>query len=226
MGQSMVDVIKETQGYLNAAGFNCGSADGVWGSNSQGALDLLKSSTLDVSKPYGVNKLFWGVKFGDAETAKLAQVVQRLGLDPLMIQDFMACMAWETGEQFSPCTSSPVSTATGLIQFMNGTAIGLGTTTAALAKMTVVEQLEYVYLYFKPYAKRLKNLGDVYSTIIWPAAIGKPDTFVLWKQGDPAFAPNSGLDVNKDGVVTRLECLHKINNKMAKGASSKYVKGL
>jgi hypothetical protein len=226
MGQTMQQVIAETQGYLNTAGFPCGANDGIWGPRSQSALESLKSSTKDTTKPYGVSKLFFGVKFGDAEIAKLAQVVQRLGLDPVFIQDFMACMAWETGEQFSPSTSSPVSSATGLIQFMKATAIGLGTTTDQLSKMSVVEQLEYVYKYFKPYAKRIKETGDVYMVILWPAGVGQPDSYVLWKQGDPAFAPNGGLDVNKDGIITRQECLHKVNNKMARGAQPQFIKAL
>lgn len=46
------------------------------------------------------------------------------------------------------------SGATGLIQFMPATAQGMGTTTAALAAMSAVQQLDYVQRYFKPYAAR------------------------------------------------------------------------
>lgn len=224
MAQTLKEVIMETQGYLNAAGFPCGTPDGIWGNKSQGALDLLKASTIDASRPFGVNKILWGTKFTQAELTKLAEIIKRLNLPPVMIQDFMSCMAWETGEEFKANTRSPVSSATGLIQFMKATAIGLGTTVEALAKMTQVEQLEYVYLHFKPYAKKISNLGDLYMAIIWPVAVGKPDSYVMWKTGDAQFVPNKGLDVNNDGIILRQECLHKVNNKMAKGAQSKYVK--
>jgi len=218
--------VTQTQQYLNTLGFNCGIADGIWGKNSQGALDQLKASAIDASHPYGVKKLGWGKKLNDAEIAKVAQVVSNLGLPKSMIIDLMACMAWESGESFSPSIRNPKSTATGLIQFMEATAVGLGTTTAKLAKMTVIEQLNYVERYFKPYAKRLQNLGDLYMGIIWPVGIGKPDSYVMWKSGDKQFEPNKGLDVNNDGQILRIECLHKVNNKLVKGFQSQFVKEL
>jgi hypothetical protein len=56
----------------------------------------------------------------------------------------MAAMAFETGETFSPSIKNKASGATGLIQFMRSTAKGSGTTTAALAEMTAVDQLDFV----------------------------------------------------------------------------------
>ncbi|MOA67020.1 hypothetical protein D3C78_1940010 [compost metagenome] len=55
--------------------------------------------------------------------------------------------------------------------------------------------------------------------ILWPAAIGKPDTYVLWtKEGRPTtFRQNAGLDVNKDGAITRGECLKKVTEKLVRG---------
>jgi peptidoglycan hydrolase-like protein with peptidoglycan-binding domain len=209
--------IIQTQTYLMTLGFNPGTIDGKWGKNSQDALDALKNSTVDQSHKYGVTKICWGVKFGTSEIDRLVQMIKNLGMAPITIHDFMACMAWETGEQFSPATKSPVSTATGLIQFMKATATGLGTTVEALAAMTVVQQLDYVEKYFKPYKGKLNNLGDIYMAIIWPAGIGKPDSYVMWKTGDAPFEPNSGLDLNKDGQILRIECLHKVNNKYVKG---------
>jgi len=153
-------------------------------------------------------------------------VIRGLGLPTTMVMDFMACMAWETGESFSPSVKNPGSTATGLIQFMASTARGLGTTVEKLAKMTVIEQLDYVGLYFKPYRNRMRNLGDIYSAIIWPAAVGKPDDFVLWnKNANPAqYKANSGLDTNQDGTVTRLETLYRVRDKMVKGFLPQFVK--
>lgn len=111
----------------------------------------------------------------------------------------------------------------GLIQFMPATARGLGTTTQALSKMTALEQLEYVHAYFKPYRNRLKNIGDYYMAILWPRGVGKDDNYVLWsKDARPTtYRQNAGLDVNKDGVITRRECLSKIYAKHIFGALAK-----
>ncbi len=107
----------------------------------------------------------------------------------------------------------------GLIQFMPKTAISLGTTTAALAKMTAEDQLNYVYKYFRPYKGRLRNLGDIYMAILWPAGVGKSDSYVLWNRETrpTTYLQNRGLDVNKDGVITRAECLTHINGWLARG---------
>lgn len=132
----------------------------------------------------------------------------------------MACMAWESGETFSPSIKNAAgSGATGLIQFMPSTARGLGTTTAQLARMSAEDQLNYVYTYFRPYAGRLRNLGDVYMAILWPRGVGQSDSYVLWERGasPTTFRQNAGLDTNRDGRVTRAECLLKIQEKLAKG---------
>lgn len=138
----------------------------------------------------------------------------------------MACMAWESGESFSPNKKNLAgSGATGLIQFMPSTARALGTTTDELARMSAEDQLNYVYKYFKPFHGRLNNLGDVYMAILWPKGVGKPDSYVLWDKGKSpvTFRQNAGLDINKDDRVTRAECLAKIHDKLAKGLRDGYV---
>ena len=69
--------------------------------------------------------------------------------------------------------------ATGLIQFMPDTARGLGTTTQALREMTNVEQLDYVYKYFKPYAGKINSYFDLYLITFFPAGMGKPENWVM-----------------------------------------------
>lgn len=207
--------IVETQTWLKQLGYNPGIVDGVWGKNSETAYNALLNN--NVRNDGEIDATPWGVKFTDQEIAKLRQVVKNLGLPVRNVPDFMACMAWETGETFSPSVKNPGSSATGLIQFMDSTAVGMGTTTAALAKMSVVEQLGYVEKHFMPYRKKIQNLGDIYMSILLPKMVGLPDSAVLWKQGDGPFIPNKGLDINQDGVITRLEAVHKVRNKMVKG---------
>lgn len=209
------ETVAQTQTYLKQLGYQPGIVDGIWGNNSEKAYQALLKDNI---RPDGeLNATPWGVKFTDQELAKLRQVVKNLGLPVARVPDFMACMAWETGETFSPSVKNPGSSATGLIQFMDATAKGMGTTTAALAKMTVIEQLGYVEKHFLPYRKKIENLGDIYMSILLPKMVGQPDSAVLWREGDSAFIPNKGIDINKDGVITRLEAVHKVRNKMVKG---------
>lgn len=211
--------VKKTQEMLNSLGFNCGKADGLWGKNSLAAYTALLNSTIDPSKPLGVNKVSWGQKFDLPELTRLAKAVKDLRCDPVAIQPFMGSMAWETGRTFAPDVRNRISGATGLIQFMGPTAKGLGTTQEALAKMTVLQQLEYVYLHFKAYAGRLKNDGDIYMAILLPRAVGQSDDYVLWddKKYATAFSQNKGLDLNNDGLITRTECMHKVRSLIVEG---------
>lgn len=123
------------------------------------------------------------------------------------------CMAFETGGTFSPSIRNLAgSGATGLIQFMPRTAIGLGTTTDALAKMTAVEQVEYVGLYFLPYHKRTKTLSDMYMAILMPKYIGYPEDAVLFTEGSVAYRQNSGLDADRDGKITKAEAVRRVKD--------------
>lgn len=163
------------------------------------------------------DSIAWGSRVSPQFKERIIWVADTLGCP---VDSLMACMAWESGETFRPDIKNAAgSGATGLIQFMPSTARGLGTTTAALAEMTAEDQLRYVYEYFKPYQGRLHNLGDIYMAILWPKAVGQPDDYVLFDKAKmpTAFRQNAGLDTNKNGLVTRAECLVKINQKLAKG---------
>jgi hypothetical protein len=166
---------------------------------------------------HSVRQVAWGSRVSPVFKERIIWVADTLGCD---VNHLMACMAWESGETFrANIKNAAGSGATGLIQFMPSTARGLGTTTAALAAMTPEDQIRYVYEYFKPYAGRLHNLGDIYMAILWPKGVGKTDDYVLFdkKKVPTTFRQNSGLDVNHNGQVTRAECLTKINQKLVKG---------
>src|SRR5690606_22727031 len=86
--------------------------------------------------------LAWGAKVSAEFRARLCEVAAALGVEPDYL---MACIAFETGETFRPDVRNAAgSGAVGLIQFMPATARGLGTSTEALARMSAVEQLDYV----------------------------------------------------------------------------------
>lgn len=161
--------------------------------------------------------LAWGAKVSPEFRDKVRAISLRLGC---AADDFMSCMAWESGRSFSPSKKNMAgSGATGLIQFMPATAVALGTTTAALAAMTAVEQLDWVEKYFQPYRGKLATLADLYMAILWPAGVGKPMEYVLWSAGSrpTTFRQNAGLDINQDGAITKAECAAKLYRMKAEG---------
>lgn len=166
----------------------------------------------------------WGAKVSPQFLRKVHAISDRLGIETSWL---MACMAFETGERFTASVRNKVSRATGLIQFMPKTAISLGTTIDSLAKMTAEDQLDYVEKYFHPYAEKLHSIDDVYMTILWPAAVGKPETYVLFNAGDPktatAYKQNSGLDKSGDGTVTKAEAAGAVRVKLRKGGQPGFV---
>lgn len=183
----------------------------------QARSEILQQSQSNTEPTIVHEHIAWGSKVSPTFKERVLWIADNLGCSA---DDLMACMAWESAETFrADIKNAAGSGATGLIQFMPSTARGLGTTTAALAKMTPEDQLRYVYKYFQPYAGRLNNLGDVYMAILWPKGVGKPDHYVLFdrSKSPTTFRQNAGLDVNKDGLVTRAECLVKVNEKLAKG---------
>jgi hypothetical protein len=163
--------------------------------------------------------LAWGKAVSKQFREKIVQVGRRLGVDPNYL---MACIAFETGESFSPSILNAAgSGAVGLIQFMPNTAQALGTTTYQLATMSAVRQLDFVEKYFQPRTGKLRTLEDVYMAILWPAGVGKPNTYVLFNRADPKYPKryiqNAGLDFNKDGLITKEEASSKVRKKLERG---------
>ncbi|MBU0470180.1 MAG: VWA domain-containing protein [Nanoarchaeota archaeon] len=147
-------------------------------------------------------------KFALGFLDKVKEVANGLGMDPNYI---LAVMSFETGNTFDPCVKNPVSSATGLIQFMSSTAIGLGTTTESLCQMSQVEQMDYVKKYFELNGgKKAKTLSDTYMVVLYPNAVGKPESYVLFESPSKAYEQNSGLDKNKDNKVTKEEAAAKV----------------
>lgn len=162
-------------------------------------------------------EMAWGARVGPVFRNKVRMIAGQLGCDP---SDLMSCIAFETGESFSPSIRNKASGATGLIQFMPKTAKGLGTTVEALAAMTAEDQLNYVAGYFEPWRGRLLTLEDLYMAILWPKAVGKPNAEVLFRKGTVAYDQNAGLDANKDGEITKGEAAAKVVAKRTKGLSA------
>jgi len=159
---------------------------------------------------------------------KVKQVALRLRVDPNWL---MAIMYFESARTFSPSITNSVG-ATGLIQFMPATAIGLGTTTAALRNMSAVQQLDWVEKYYKQSYKFLKisaasSYVDTYLITFFPAAVNKGLDFVIQTKTLSAALiarQNPIFDTNKDGQLTVREVQNVMLNKLPKEWAATFLK--
>ena len=95
--------------------------------------------------------------------------------------------------------------------------------------MDVIEQLDYVKLYFLSLGNIYKGISspeDIYVAIFCPRGVGQPDDAVLYsRRDDPdAYNKNSGLDSNSDGntgnddeLIQKRELLSRLERLMAEG---------
>lgn len=171
-----------------------------------------------------MQKLAWGKKVDGNFRARLDLLISNLQWAPKQASDLMACMAFESAETFSPSIKNAAgSGAVGLIQFMPLTAQSLGTTTAELALMSAVQQLDFVEAYFRPYARRIKNLPDMYMAILLPAYVGASDDTIIIRAGGVTYRQNAGLDWDKDGTITKAEASALVRAKLEKGMQDAYA---
>lgn len=148
--------------------------------------------------------------------AKVHEISTDLGANP---RDLIAVMRFETGGTFDPAEKNRAgSGATGLIQFMPSTAkdlTGADSKEAAIKimeSMSPVQQLDYVQKYLAPFKGKLNSLEDVYMAILYPKAVGKDPDFALFERGTKAYWQNRGLDLDKDGVITKDEAASKVRS--------------
>ncbi len=176
---------------------------------------LKKVAEKEGKVPKDDNQIIFGKKVSKEFKNKIVSICKNLNIDPNFM---MASIAFESGETFSSSIENAAgSGAVGLIQFMPSTAKSLGTTTEELKKMTAEQQLDYVEKFFSSHKGKIINLDDVYMAILWPAAIGKPDDFVLFEKGTKAYTQNTGLDADSDGKITKSEAAALIKAKYNRG---------
>lgn len=141
---------------------------------------------------------------------KIKEISNKFGCQPV---DLLACMAFETGETFSPSKKNKSNGATGLIQFTDTTATGLGTSLNNLAAMTRAQQCEWVdKALSQTKLSKIKNppISDLYMAILRPIAIGTSNDQILFSAGSKAYSGNANLDVDKKGYVTKSDATAKV----------------
>lgn len=155
----------------------------------------------------------WGVRgiehTSPAFRRKVVRLARALELDPNAL---MAVMSFETAGTFNPritpggkdFAQNP-NAAVGLIQFSRQWApVVVGKTTAELAGMSALEQLDYVRAWYEHGGtnKRVQSTVDHYFAVFSPSCLGAPLDRVVYPKGSKAAAANSAMDVDGDGAIS------------------------
>lgn len=145
--------------------------------------------------------------------AKVVEVAKELGANPNWL---LAVMYFETAYTFNPSKTNSIGSV-GLIQFTRDkkgvnykTIGGAKFLLSDIAKMSFNEQMDLVKAYYKEALgkRKLTSFIDTYLVTFFPAALGKPDNFVLETSGLSASliaTQNPIFDRNKDGKITKAE---------------------
>ena len=143
-----------------------------------------------------------------------------------------AVISVESG--FKPDIKNPLKgqTASGLLQFTDATARGLGVKDGAegVRRMSALEQLPLVEKYYvRAFGSRSPRTVDYYLAVLG-VVTGQPDTTILWRVTDPKkfnngednlYTLNRGLDVDKNGAITVGDTLSVITKQQAKAAGKR-----
>ncbi len=138
---------------------------------------------------------------------ELQAIAKRLKTEPAWLLNVMA-----SESSFNPAARNglPGQTATGLLQFIEDTAQGMGTTTEAIRRMSPVEQLRLVEKYLSPFRGRLNSLSNVYSAVFRGVIAEGGDASVVAPLNNTnkelrIYSLNRWLDFNGDGKITKGE---------------------
>ena len=156
----------------------------------------------------GLNSTEYGPAFLD----KVKQIAQRINCD---YRDLLGVMNSESGINAS--AKNPNGSATGLIQFIESTARSLGTSTSQLRRMSPMKQLDYVEKFLVKnkscagFSSGHKlSAGELYALVFLPARANRQ---VLASRGEAYYSANKGLDINKDGKITKDELGNRVLSK-------------
>lgn len=140
---------------------------------------------------------------------EVKRVAQKYGLRE---GDLLGLMASESGFDPSQDNGSHV----GLIQFSVDSARLVGTSQAALKRMTRAQQMKYVDLYFEKVGlPKGANAAQLYTSIFAPAYLDRASSpnSVLYSSPSREYKSNAPLDTNKDGKITTSEMSQRIERK-------------
>lgn len=178
--------------------------DGDPGPNTVAKLnDIIKQKNISFAKSTEADVKRAGPQAREIDTkaiqdpefnSKLDKVADALGIESNVLRRIIK---FETAGTFSPTSQDPSGVSIGLIGFTRPTARALGTSREDLAKMTAVEQLDYVYKFYKMNGLRPgSDIGTIYMLTFMPAYAYSPDDTVLGQQGGGTLG-RTGLSMHK-----------------------------
>jgi peptidoglycan hydrolase-like protein with peptidoglycan-binding domain len=165
--------------------------------NPEVAANLTPSTDADVKGKKSASKIDTSAIQDPDFNAKLEKIANELGVESSTL---LAIIKHES--RGNPQAEDPKHVSIGLIGFTGPTAAQLGTSKDELRKMTAVEQLDYVYKFYKMVGvKPGMSRGDIYMLTFMPAFVKSSDDVVLGrKNGGTLILPSgksSGLSMNK-----------------------------
>lgn len=144
-------------------------------------------------------------KFSFENKLKVTKICEDLGINELHLYKVISIES-----KGNTKAVNKQSKATGIIQWLPSTARRLGTSIDSLYTMSMNEQLDYLYEYYKPICKKYKlnSYKDVYLAVFHPKALGKPNNYVIGNKDSKAVKQNKSIDVNNDGIIEVSEIIH------------------
>jgi hypothetical protein len=138
---------------------------------------------------------------------ELQAIAKRLKTEPAWLLNVMA-----SESSFNPAARNglPGQTATGLLQFIEDTARGMGTTTEAIRRIGPVDQLRLVEKYLTPFRGRLNSLADVYLAVFRGFIVEGGDVTIIAPLDNSnkerrIYSLNRWLDFDGDNKITKGE---------------------
>ncbi|HDG7211737.1 phage tail tape measure protein [Acinetobacter nosocomialis] len=178
---------------------------------AKSTVEAVKGAVSTSTKSYSQN--ISNKRFTSDKAKSILKVAKEIGVDP---NDLAAVISFETGGTFSPSVKNPNSSATGLIQFMEGSGGTkgkyYGMNRKKFSSLSFDEQMVYVEKYFKDRgfkSSKKRDVADLYTAV----------TGYGYKKGSKAYELNKVWDSNGDGYIAKGEM---VQNKSFKAHQKNY----
>ncbi len=139
--------------------------------------------------------------------SKVKQIARELQINP----DWLMMVMYNESH-FNPAATNSIG-AVGLIQFIPSTYQAWGYSKAQMQNMSAVDQLDLVKRFYWKAKGEFSSYPDLHLFAFFPAALGKPDNWVLETSNLSAqtvVTHNPGFDLNNDGKITVGEYKQKV----------------
>lgn len=139
--------------------------------------------------------------------SEVNKIARELGVDPALL-----LIKFYIESKIDPTEKNKDSGASGIFQLMPEN-MPANMTPKEFRKLTATQQLKYYREYIKPYKRFLKKakIEDLYLLNLYPAAVKKKSE-VIFRYPDQKYIQNMGLDLNKDGKITRKDIRKRIES--------------